>query len=231
MIPEGFGDPMNKKVVGNDMAMNGNQSQTRGSTRLRPGSSFYLAFIALGAAGLATVAWAGVPLPDAILYGRITINGQLITASDDVTVIARVDGVANPIGSYKMGQLSPPGDHYVLRNRLEAAVAGSPASTNAAEIGQTAHLFVRQGSTEVFAADVTLSSIATVVNLDLDVLILPANCVADKVVNLADHNAFRDCMSGPGIAVPGTCSCADVDGDGDVDISDWRWLQRSFAGE
>ena len=34
------------------------------------------------------------PLPDVVLYGSVTLDGQTVRADDDVTFIARVDGVA-----------------------------------------------------------------------------------------------------------------------------------------
>lgn len=63
----------------------------------------------------ASQAFGGIPQPDILLYGTVFLNGQPVTATDDVTVIARVAQAANPVGVYKMGQSSAAGDHYVLR--------------------------------------------------------------------------------------------------------------------
>lgn len=86
---------------------------------------------------------AGMPEPSAVLYGRVTVNGVDIHAPDDVTVLARVDGVPKAIGSYHMGDRPTAGDDYVLAMRLESLFDGSPQSDNAAVVGQTAHLVVK----------------------------------------------------------------------------------------
>lgn len=183
------------------------------------------------AVALVTAASAGIPQPDTIFYGSVTINGQVITATDDVTIVARVTGVPNPVGLYKMGQGALAEDNYVLRVRLEASVPDSPAGDNAAQVGQTAQILVRLGTgPENFVQEVALSSIGLLQRLDLNASILPANCVADTNVDLADHRSFRDCIGGPGEDAPPICACADVDGDGHVDLKDWRWLQRGFTG-
>ena len=68
---------------------------------------------------LVTVGLAGVPQPDAIFYGTVEVNGQIISAADDVTVIGRVSGVPQPVGRYRMVEGTTAGDNYVLRVRLE----------------------------------------------------------------------------------------------------------------
>lgn len=49
----------------------------------------------------------------------------------------------------------------------------------------------------------------------------------DRDVDLSDHGAFRDILTGPG----GTASCTsfDVDADGDVDLAEWSVLQARFS--
>ena len=93
----------------------------------------------------ASAARAGLPEPDAVLYGTITLDGKAVTAADDLTVIARVDGVPNPVGTYHMGDNPSAGDQYVLRIRVESLADGSAQSNDAALIGQTAHIFVQAG--------------------------------------------------------------------------------------
>jgi hypothetical protein len=95
--------------------------------------------LAVNAAG----ASAGIPQPDSVFYGTISVNGRSITAQDDVTVSARVAGSSTTIGVYKMGQSPTTGDNYVLRVRLESGVDGSPATDNAARIGDAIDIFVR----------------------------------------------------------------------------------------
>lgn len=178
-----------------------------------------------------TVGLAGVPQPDAIFYGSVTINSRVMTASDNVSVIGRVPGISQPVGRYRMGEGGTAGDNYVLRVRLEASVSGSPRSPNAARLGQSLRLYVKQGSNpEVFATGVSLTAPGMLQQRDLSISVLPANCVADGVVDLADHQEFKNCMTAPGDTAASECSCADVEGDGDVDLRDWGWLQNGFTG-
>ncbi len=180
---------------------------------------------------LVTVGLAGVPQPDAVFYGTVTINGQVITAADNVTVIGRVSGSSDPVGRYRMGEGATAGSNYVLRVRLEVPVAGSPQNPNAARLGQVLQFFVKQGNNpEVLASSAPLTAAGMLELRNLSISFLPANCVADGVVDLADHQAFKNCMAGPGNVTAGQCSCADVEGDDDVDLRDWAWLQTGFTG-
>ena len=97
------------------------------------------------AAALATAAQAGIPEPDAVLYGRVIVDGRLVTADDDVMVIARVEGAPKPVGTYTMGGSATAGDNYVLRIRCESLVDGSAQNEDAALIGQTAVIYVKVG--------------------------------------------------------------------------------------
>ena len=74
--------------------------------------------------GLVTLA--GIPEPDNVLYGPVYFDGVLQTATDPVKaeVIARVDGVTNPVGVYTMADNGDAGDNYVLRIRLESLADG-----------------------------------------------------------------------------------------------------------
>lgn len=180
---------------------------------------------------LVTVALAGVPQPDAIFYGSVTINGRLITALDDVVVVGRVNGRPQFVGRYRMGEGGTAGDNYVLRVRLEAPVTGMRQSPNAARLGEDVQLYVVQGSNpEVLAATISLTAPGMLRQRDLSVSVLPANCVADGAVDLADHQAFKNCLTAPDVPATPECSCADVDGDGDVDLRDWAWMQAGFTG-
>lgn len=271
-----------------------NTFKAPGLSRNNHGSRRTIALLVVGSLlAFVTVGIAGIPQPDAIFYGSVTINGQPITASDDVSVVGRVAGLPEPVGRYRMGdglsilalsancdadgvigladhqvfkncvtapgQPAEPncacadvdgdgdvdlrdwkglqsgfgtaGDHYVLRVRLEAPVTGSPQSPNAARLGQGLLLYVKQeNNPEILATSVSLTSLGILQRVDLSISVLLANCVADGVINLADHQAVSNCVTGPGgPATPG-CSCADVDGDGDVDLRDWKWLQSGFSG-
>ncbi len=107
----------------------------------------------LAAVGLSTFSGAaagGIPEPDVVLYGDVCVNGQRVLATSDVTILACVNCpsgfVAPGIGSYKMGSSIPAGNQYVLRLRLESLADGSTQSANAALVGQTARIFLRQGA-------------------------------------------------------------------------------------
>ena len=206
-------------------------SKTPALVRSLCGSGRAGAALALSiAATVASVGLAGVPQPDAIFYGTVTINGQVITAADNVTVIGRVSGGPEPVGRYRMGEGGTAGDNYVLRVRLEAPVSGSPQNPNAARLEQELQFFVKLGSNpEILATTAILTAAGMLELRNLSISVLPANCVADGVVDLADHQAFTDCMTAPGGKLGPACACADVEGDGDVDLRDWRWLQSGFS--
>ena len=115
-------------------------------------------------------ALAGIPEPSAVLYGTLTVDGQTITASDGVTVVARVDGVTDPVGTYHMGDNPAAQDNYVLRIRLESLADGSSQSDNAALVGQTVHVTLFQGAgPQRPAADFQITAPGVVANLDLSV--------------------------------------------------------------
>ena len=182
---------------------------------------------------LVTTQWtpAGIPQPDAVLYGQVVIDGQPVTAKDDVTVIARVAGVEKPVGVYKMGASSPAGDNYVLRIRLESLADGSPQRDNAALVGQTASIFLKQvDGPEEFIRSFTIQRIGAITNLNLDNTVVPGDCASNKPdINLDDYIAFQACFTGNGAPAPSNCACADLDGDGDVDLLDWGRFQILFT--
>ena len=60
-------------------------------------------------------------------------------------VIARVNGVVLPVGTYHMGDNAGAGDLYVLRIRVESLADGGTQSNDAALIGQTAQIYVKPG--------------------------------------------------------------------------------------
>ena len=117
---------------------------------------------------LASAAVAGIPQPDAVLHGRVFIDGLQVTATDDVAIIARVAGVQKPVGYYHMGQSFTAGDNYVLRIRVESLSDESDQSDNAAIVGQTAQIFIRQGNgPELEKEQFTISAIGMIQQLTL----------------------------------------------------------------
>lgn len=174
---------------------------------------------------------AGIPQPDAVLYGTITIDGTPLTAKDDLTIIARVTGAENPVGVYKMGASSTAGDRYVLRIRLESLADGGPQSNNTALVGQTASIFLKQADgPEEFVRSFTIQRMGAITKLNLNNTVVPGNCANNKPdINLNDYLAFQTCFTGNGGPAPSNCDCADLDGDGDVDLLDWSRFQVVFT--
>ena len=123
-------------------------------------------------AAATTVASAGVPEPDAVLYGTITlgegIDQRIVSADGSVQVIARVNGVPLPVGTYTMGDDPSAGNLYILRIRVESLADGSAQSDNKALIGQTARIFVKTGGREeqlAFSFPISERGIALETNL------------------------------------------------------------------
>jgi len=58
----------------------------------------------------------------------------------------------------------------------------------------------------------------------------PTDCNDDGGVDLADYDAFEQCLSGPSGGVPAGCACYDVDQSGDVDLVDFAVSQAEFTG-
>jgi hypothetical protein len=81
----------------------------------------------------AALAWAGIPEPDAILYGYVNIGSVRQRVADNVTVFATLGTATDPqVGSYTLGANEQAGDCYVLRIKLESLADGSPPNDNAA---------------------------------------------------------------------------------------------------
>ncbi len=136
------------------------------------------------------------PLPDVVLYGSVTVNGQTVSADDDVTLIARVDGAAEPVGSYHMGYIAEAGDHYALRVRLESTVAGEPQSDNAAQIGQTVDVYLeRPSEPDILVQSVVIERAATVQNVDISAECHshPADVSADYEIVIGEATAYASC--------------------------------------
>ncbi len=58
----------------------------------------------------------------------------------------------------------------------------------------------------------------------------PGDCDTNGSIDLNDHAAVVDCMTGPGGGVPANCDCADLDEDNDVDLEDWSDFQLLIPG-
>jgi hypothetical protein len=94
---------------------------------------------------LLTPSQAGLPLPDHIVYGTITISNQPVTsANTDVTVEARFSSNGPLVASYAMGSAARLGTYYYeLRFQLEDA---SPSSPQVIVLGQQLLLTVQNSA-------------------------------------------------------------------------------------
>lgn len=189
----------------------------------------------------AGIVHAGLPEPDAVLYGTVTLDGSVVTASDDVMVVARVDQASKPVGTYHMGDNAAAGDQYVLRIRVESLADGSSQSDDAALIGQTAHIFVKAGrGAEKLADEFVIASRGISQQLNL-VASSGDDCNGNNVSDTVDvmSGFSKDCntnaipdecepssaLVGPGCESPGPGpgpgpAPIDTDGDGIPDAND-----------
>lgn len=58
----------------------------------------------------------------------------------------------------------------------------------------------------------------------------PGDCNEDGAVNLLDHLAFVDCLTGPAAGVLISCKCFNTNQDGTVDLRDFAAGQIVFSG-
>jgi hypothetical protein len=186
---------------------------------------------AAGAAIAGTVAWAGIPEPDVVLYGQVFIQQLLQGAVTDLTVIARVDGVSDPVATYRMGTESGVGDRYVLRIELESLADGSGQSNDKAVVGQTAHILIREGDgPEQPVTDYAIADRGRIEYVDLGERV-PGDWTGDAQVTLSDLPPFAECLKGP-VPHSGQCVAAyDFDGNSTVDLADFGGYQAALTAK
>lgn len=118
-------------------------------------------------------AWAQarIPEPDAILYGRLTIDGEPQDADSGASVIVRVPGVTRPVGHYHMGDDDNAGDNYVLRISLDSLTDGTGRIVfrdTDTSIGQTVTVYVENAGRQMTAGTFLISGRGTAVNMALN---------------------------------------------------------------
>lgn len=186
----------------------------------------------LGSGLLAITSWAAIPIPGVVLYGPVFIDQQYQEPEDEVTVVARVDGVDNPVGSYHLGDTARADGFYVLRIRLRSSADGSSQDPgdNFALVGQTVHLLTQQGSgDEQPVMDFVIGAQGHIQYLELGAHV-PGDWNGDMQVSIEDYPYFEECMQGQGTG--GTADCRaifDSNTDGDIDLRDFQSWQAAFA--
>jgi hypothetical protein len=197
----------------------------------------------MSAVTCSAAARAGIPEPDIILHGHVCIGGNPASDQDDVTVIAKatVASVVREVGRYKMGDLATASnchgqdDCYVLRTRLESVPAGESPSGTAAVLDRanpfTVQVFLIQGEgAEQLVASFPAAQAGVIRRLDLRDTPATADLNGDGHTDLADYQAMRPSLLGPGIVPVTSCNPADLNGDGYVDMRDFAILQATFDG-
>ncbi len=187
---------------------------------------------------MANWSFGGIPEPSALLYGTISIDGLPVSAADDVTVIARVDGVLDAVGSYHMGdnpgasgQCTDGADCYALRLRLENLADGSSQSDDAALVSQTAHIYVQDGAgPELLAAEFVITDRGMIENVDLDVSSeLLGDIDGDGDVDFVDLDFFVGVLVGTN-ADPDHIDRSDLDSSGTPNGLDISLFVNAMVG-
>lgn len=86
-----------------------------------------------------------IALPDGIVYGLFDIEDGIVSAGDDVTVIARLDGLETAIALYQMGENPTAGNHFVLRFPYNLLADGKAPGSHSARAGQVASIYLKIG--------------------------------------------------------------------------------------
>lgn len=117
---------------------------------------------------------AGLPEPDSVVYGSVTVNGQPATALDTHWVIeARHEAAGPVVAATTLGAEPPAGDLYVLRIPMES---GPPLiSPLAAAVGDTLLLRVVQAGTVLEETTFSISARGQTQRVDLGAPVLDSD--------------------------------------------------------
>jgi len=192
----------------------------------------YISCVAVMAATCAA-AFGGIPVPDAVLYGSVRIDCRPVSSSADVTVVARVDGVADPVGNGYFVADGQGGFSYVLNIQLESTVDGLPRSPGTARAQDTVHIYVKQGADpERLVTNYLVGKMGVVQQLNLEVHAnqCPGDSNDDGDVDLSDVAFFQTCFTGTVGGVPAGCDVCNANSDGNVNLDDWPSVQALLFG-
>jgi len=126
---------------------------------------------ALVSFAMLNVANAGtIPMPDGIIYGKLSIDGQVVSPDNGMAVLARVGGLDEPVAVYHMGDLPAAGSAYVLHipKRLEADGI-TPTADTAPTAAPASIYLVEEGGSEVLAGRAPVPAMGKAVLLDIDI--------------------------------------------------------------
>jgi hypothetical protein len=94
---------------------------------------------------MVSAARATIPEPDNLIYGNITLDNALVTATrTDVVIEARRTTNGPAISSYRMGSNPDLGNFYSLRLTIESVAP--VAETNASQVAESVYIVVSDGS-------------------------------------------------------------------------------------
>jgi len=108
---------------------------------------------------------AAISEPDNIIYGRIVIDGALVTAADTTVTVSAVGSSGEIYSTYAMGEDPSTGDFYRLIIPVEAF--GPTTVSNVSVIGSSVRVVVKKSSVEVRDYDVTITDRGVVARIDL----------------------------------------------------------------
>lgn len=166
------------------------------SQRTRKGKTMNVKILSFGFMLLmSTVANADIAQPDGIVYGALHIDGQVARATEGYTIMARVDGLEDPVSVYRMGNNPAAGDRYVLHIPHAVQADGRTPSANTSQAGAMAKIYVLDGNGNgVHAGDVRIPASGKAQQLDLSVA--SKDLYAGYLLNNASENG---CGSGGGM--------------------------------
>lgn len=191
---------------------------------------------------------AGIPEPDLVLYGTVTHGGGFVTdgASSGLEIVAKVDGVASPVGTYQMGDnagatdcgneigAQPDADCHVLKIHLESLADGSQRSDGYALVNDVVEFFIKDGPTETPAGAFVVQESGLAQRVNIPFILVQADFDMDGDVDNDDFTTFQNCATGPMVPLGGgvsqACLSSDFDSDNDVDQDDFGQFQLCLSG-